>query len=263
MKQRWSPTPQPIWGYKDEHRKYITAGHSSFAIKTRMDIFHIVSKIKEQHILLNENFADNRQGWEEIENKGESALVRKGAYHLKNKTTDTWNYYDRSNVYDKKQAFLISLSFRVIDPGPMGNFGLLWGYNQQADVFNKFVLNVNQGYCASSVFLRKGSRTLFRTARILHEQPTTNEHRLTVLSLDGWFYFFADNAYSPRIAERSGPFVDAGSNAGIYIDPGMNVAVTGFYSKKLITENMNGGNFALLLAGLGNGKDLSYGTSRV
>ena len=215
-----------------------------------MDIVHIISKIKEEHILMNEHFADNKLGWEIVDSKTEHSEIINGAYHLENKTEGSWNYYYLPNVFDKKHDFLISAKFRITEPGLMGNFGIVWGHVENPKMLNRFVFNSKHGYCAAVAFERdEESSIYFRSSKKI---PATiksdgKEHRITIIKLGGFYYFFVGNTHSPVLIEKESNYILQGTCAGFYTEPGMKVEVTHFFSKKLITETVNEGTFSLIL----------------
>jgi hypothetical protein len=221
-----------------------------------MDIVRIISKIKGQHVLVNESFTDNHLGWEINNNEDESSQILNGAYLLANKTENQWQFYHRPDVIRKDSDFIISVQYRVIEPGLLGNFGIVWGHERHPKRLNRFVFNSNHHYCAAMCFERQiepeDMHTMFRASKTIPPLPGQkgNEFSLTIVKLGGFYYFFTGDSHSPALIEKENSFIMLDTYVGFYTEPGMKVEVTHFFSKKLITETVNEGTFSVLLDGI-------------
>ncbi len=218
-----------------------------------MDIVHIISKVKEQEILFNEGFKDNHRRWETVDNASERAEVINNCYFLENKTKDKWHYYDRPDVIDRRSDFILSVKYRVLSAGHLGNFGIVWGYEQDPKVLNRFVFNVRHEYCAAMRFNRNEaeSHTIYRASKPVPMPPGFRKdvQTLSIIRMGGHYYFFAGNTHSPLMIEKETHFVLEGNSAGFYTEPGMKVEVIHFFSKRFRTEPVNEGTFSFLLSG--------------
>jgi len=105
------------------------------------------SKQREEKILFEDNFQDNKNEWSEGDNETRELKVEQSYYLFRHKRNERgWTTHMRIDEFEGNKDFLIEATLELDTGGKYDYFGLLWGRNDEGDGEYSFVINSNQKY---------------------------------------------------------------------------------------------------------------------
>ena len=202
-----------------------------------MHIITQVFRVDKSYSLLRENFSSNKRKWEIIDNKNETAFIDKESYFMENKSVSHWHYYKIKTPLKSKDEFVIETEIQLLSKDQFGHFGLLWGFDKEDDVLNKFTISADGERALMMQFEKNHKKNYYRIqCRDFNKINTNNPVKMSIIKLGGFYYFCINNELINIVNESH--FVITGSYIGFYLEPGIAIKSNRLEIKKLTARKM-------------------------
>ncbi|MEI8053449.1 MAG: hypothetical protein WCH52_06845 [Bacteroidota bacterium] len=198
-----------------------------------MHIMTQLYRINNFYPVLKENFTSNKRRWEITDADTENTYINEGHYFMQNKSIENWKYYKIKTLLKSKDNFVIDTTIELIDYDVPGHFGLVWGFNKDVNLLNKFTISVDAER-SLMMFFDKNYRTIYsryqckKLPKINIKKPI----RFSIIKLGVSYYFLVNNTIISIIHESQ--FIHDGPYLGYYIEPGLKIK-----SKYLTVKRIN------------------------
>lgn len=211
-----------------------------------LNLQHSLSVIFQQKAIAAINFTKDPKGWELINSNGACASIDHDGYHLLNSTEKSWQFYHLPFQIGRGDNFLVSCSFV---PEKEGKFGLVWGFNEEADTLNRFTVSLSSAYFKIAHFSRKNFIAIHqfrgKHKQIIKEKGLNNLH---ILKLDDHYFFYINDETKPVYQCPSMHFPILGNRVGFYLEPGAVITVKKLLINQLFSKPVNELDLKPLLA---------------
>jgi hypothetical protein len=197
-------------------------------MKPKMSIIE-ATEYKEK-LLINENFNDNSNGWEEIEDKNEFAAIKGGQYLMENPNKSQWNYYAIHTFLKPKNDFLLESEIELVNHKSQGHFGIIWGFDKKFDYANRFTVSADGKRILIMFFERNHRQTLYRF-QLQHEPAQSCLFKFSIQKAGPYYRFYLNEELVNIVHEYHLPYM--GDKAGFYIEPGIRIQANQFALKLL------------------------------
>jgi hypothetical protein len=202
-----------------------------------MHIITQVFRIDKSYSLLRENFTGNKRKWEIIENKYKRTFINNEGYHIENKSISDWHFYKVKTPLKSKDDFIIETEIQLLSKDQFGHFGLMWGFDHEDHVMNKFTISADGERALMMQFEKDHKKIYYRIqCRNLNKTKTSIAIKLSIIKLGGYFYFCLNNELINIVNEIH--FAHTGSNIGFYVDPGIAIKSNWLEIKKITARKM-------------------------
>ena len=173
--------------------------------------------------IINDDFTDNRYGWEIVSSTKETAIITSKGYQLENKDKNRWHHFSLFPEIETLSDIIIKCRIEVDVDSGLGQVGMIWGFDKSMTQLNKFCLSA-QGKGCSIAHFEKNHRPVFHRYydpffKIDLSRPVVFELRE---SNDYWF--FRMNKQLVYIAHQI-HFASIGAGVGFYLDPGVAISI--------------------------------------
>jgi len=174
--------------------------------------------------IINDNFIDNRYGWEIVDSSKETAALTPDGYEIENKDKDRWHHFSLFPEIDSLKGIVIKCKLEVDVNSGLGQVGLIWGFDKSMSRLNRFCVSA-EGKGSSVIHFEKNHRPVFHrfydpfVDSGLFFRPAILEIR----EVNG-YWFFRVNKQLVYIAHEV-HFANKGVGFGFYVDPGVKVRV--------------------------------------
>jgi hypothetical protein len=170
--------------------------------------------------IMNDDFEDNRYGWEIVSSTRETAIITPKGYQLENKDKDRWHHFSLFPEIDSLKDIVIKCRIEVDVDSGLGQVGIIWGFDKSMTRLNKFCLSA-QGKGCSIAHFEKNHRPIFHR----FYDPFIDSglfYRSAVLEIReaNGYWFFRVNKQLVYIAHQI-HFAHKGVGLGFYLDPGV------------------------------------------
>ena len=185
---------------------------------------------------MDDNFGQRQEGWETVESDTEEAFFRMGRYIMENKTDSRWNYYHKALPDNLADNFIIKAEIEVVENHKgYGQYGLVWGFDEESDYLNKFVVSTGEhvSFVVSS-FERNHNVYKHRFSELFFNYNTSGKKQFfSILKLDGYYYFFLNKYDRPNYVVHASHMPMFGDRFGFYIEPGLKMVCESITVKNL------------------------------
>ena len=194
-----------------------------------------VADIYKEEIIVDDNFGQRQEGWETVESDTEGAFFRFGRYIMENKTDSRWNYYHKALPDNLADNFIIKAQIEVVENHKgYGQYGLVWGFEEDGDYLNKFVASTEESSFVVSSFERKHNVHKHRFSELFFNYNTSGKKQFfSILKLDGYYYFFLNKYDRPNYVVHASHLPMFGDRFGFYIEPGLKMVCESITVKNL------------------------------
>jgi hypothetical protein len=186
-------------------------------ISSLYNIDKCVSAVKEE-------FRNNNRNWEVIDNLEEKATLENGHYNMINRSERSWHYYKTKSGLKKEGSFLLDALIELKSRKDCyGHFGLLWGFDDDMDSFNRFTLSADGKRALVMQFDKDHNEIYHRfQTRKLPAIHLSRPVRFTIFKL-GEYYYFSVNGTALYSAHEY-HFAQPGKYIGYYVEPGLEIS---------------------------------------
>jgi hypothetical protein len=196
-----------------------------------------VFRIDKSYSLLRENFTGNKRKWENIDNKNETAFIDNGGYFMENKSISNWHYYKVKTPMKSKDEFIIETEIELLSKEQFGHFGLMWGFDKEDHVINKFTISADGERALMMQFEKDHKKIYYRIQCKDFKKTNTNAPvNFSIIKLGGYYYFCINNELVNIVNEIH--FVCSGSYVGFYVEPGIAIKSNWLEIKKLTARKI-------------------------
>ena len=194
-----------------------------------------VADIYKEEIIVDDNFGQRQDGWETVESDTESAFFKMGRYIMENKTDSRWNYYHKALPDNLADNFIIKAEIEVVENNKgYGQYGLVWGFEEDGDYLNKFVASTEESSFVVSSFERNHNVYKHRFSELFFNYNTSGKKQFfSILKLDGYYYFFLNKYDRPNYVVHASHLPMFGDRFGFYIEPGLKMVCESITVKNL------------------------------
>jgi hypothetical protein len=185
-----------------------------------MHIMTQLYRISNFYSVLKENFVSNKRRWEITDADSEKTYINDGHYFMQNKSIENWKYFKVKTPLKSKDNFVIDTTIELIDYDVPGHFGLVWGFNKEVNLLNKFTICVDAERSLMMLF-DKNYRTIFSRyqCKNLPKINIKKPIRFSIIKLGVSYYFLINSNIISIIHESQ--FTYEGPYIGYYIEPGL------------------------------------------
>lgn len=157
--------------------------------------------------------------WEVTSNQQEESFFSDGYYWMKNKSETNWMFYENQFPFDKHSDYILDVIIELQNKDEYGHFGLIWGFDKEREVLNRFSLSADKQRCTIMKFQKDYCRTYHRYQSNLTDLTDHQLFQLTIVKLQDYFYFLL-NGKTIYISHAS-HFINLGNHYGFYVEPGI------------------------------------------
>jgi hypothetical protein len=184
------------------------------------DLYHIDKSIS----VVKEDFSNNKRNWEIVDNPEEKAVLENGVYNMINCSAGSWHYYKTKSGLKNDRFFLLDTCITLKSKQDCyGHFGLLWGFDDDMDSFNRFTLSADGKRVLVMQFDKDHNEVYHRFQTRKH--PTIHlarPIRFTIFKM-GEYYHFSINGTEVYSAHEY-HFSPVGKYVAYYVEPGLEVS---------------------------------------
>ncbi len=179
-------------------------------------------EISRQQSLLKEDFKNNKRKWEIVDIDTEYSAIKEAYYYMENKSSSQWNYYKNKSTIKPEDFYTLDTEIELLSAGKYGHFGLVWGFDKEREVINRFSLSAD-GTRAVIMQFEKDHRRIYHRfqTRNIPKINFKNPVRLTIIKLGEYLYFLI-NKINVYMAHES-QFINDGPYFGYYIEPELSI----------------------------------------
>ena len=91
--------------------------------------------------IINDDFTDNRYGWEIVSSTKETAIITSKGYQLENKDKNRWHHFSLFPELESLKDIVIKCRIEVDVDSGLGQVGIIWGFDKSMTRLNKFCLS--------------------------------------------------------------------------------------------------------------------------
>jgi hypothetical protein len=203
-----------------------------------------LAKIIHKDIVLEDDFNSKFEGWELVEYEDEHSFMKDSHYWMENKSTSRWMFYHKAMPVSKDENFILYTNIELINNrNGYGQFGLVWGFQKQHEVLNKFVISTQNQSFTIAQFQKDHHYTRHRysgTYEKHHENK--REQFLSIVKLDDYYYFFLNEFDRPVYITHVSQLQMQGNRFGFYVEPGIMIRSDKITIKRSITDKSYNGS---------------------
>lgn len=202
---------------------------------------HIITELYQVNScqsVLQDNFSNNKRKWEITDIQSEKSEIKKGYYHMDNKSETRWNFYKTKTSLKDNQDFVFEASIELESKeDSWGHFGLVWGFDEEHQFLNRFTLS-GDGRRALIMHFQKDHKRVFHRFQN-RKLPKFNINKPILFSIIkmGDYFHFLINETTAYIAHES-LFAAEGNYIGYYIEPGLSIKSNYIEVKKIKARPM-------------------------
>ena len=187
--------------------------------------------------VLREEFVNNKNKWELTDTQTETSIIKDGYYWLNNKSSSRWNYYKLNAPIKLDQDFMLDASIELLGKNQFGHFGLVWGFDKEISVLNRFTLSADGKRAVIMQFDRNHQPVYHRfQTRTFPKVEPNKPIRFTVIKLGEYFHFLL-NTHNIYMVHQS-QLIQAGHYVGYYIEPNISIRSKYIEIKKIKSNEL-------------------------
>jgi len=203
-----------------------------------MIIYPLAYQLEHEQVLLSESFHDHRSDWKVIVNEHKRTFIRDNHYWMENLSEENWLISEKQMPVNMDDDWFLEAEIETVSAAASGNYGLMWGCNENSETMNCFTVSSNGKY-ASVMHIDKGSqRVLHYFEKTIDLENAAQPIRLSILKM-GDYYYFLINQNLFYICEVS-HFANSSSYAGYYVEPGLFIRSRSFTISKMLVKKEKG-----------------------
>jgi len=202
-----------------------------------MHIITQVYRVDKHYSLLKEHFTSNKRKWEITDNEFEKAEITTDGYTMENKTDSQWQYYKVKSPLKIKDDFIIESAFELMSRDQFGHFGLVWGFDKDHDVLNRFTISADGERALMMQFEKDHKKIYYRIqCKNFRKINMNNLIKISIIRICGFLYFYINSELINVVNESH--FVNTGSFIGYYTEPGICIKSKWLEIKKIYARKM-------------------------
>lgn len=198
------------------------------------ELFHV----ERCQTKLKSDFSKGKHQWEQVNNASEESKIENGFYWMKNKSPHNWHYFKTKSPVYHFENVVFDTSIELDSKNEHGHFGLVWGFDKNMEVLNRFSLSADGERLLIMQFQKDHEKIFHRfhkrvTPKINMNQPV----RFTIIKMGNYFHFLI-NQKNMYICHES-QFNNNDQFVGYYVEPGLHIKSSYFEIKKLTANEMD------------------------
>jgi hypothetical protein len=195
-----------------------------------------LADVIHQDVFFDDGFYSNEHNWEIINSPTENAFIKDGFYWMENRSKKNWMFYHKKLPVKKLESFIISAEIEIVHNHlGYGQFGLVWGFNREHNIVNKFTIASNHNQFTVSRFQKDH---LFVTHRfsgsfIKHDAYVYKQF-FSIIKLADYYYFYLNLYDRPVYITHVSQMGMEGERFGFYVEPGIMIRSDRITVKRLV-----------------------------
>jgi len=197
--------------------------------------------VKLKKVLIDENFKNNKNRWEQVDSDTEVACIHKGTYSIENKTKTRWNYYKINAQLKKVNDFFIEADIKILQSKEYRHAGIIWGFNKEKKHLNRFSISGDGKRISISCFEKDHFHVPYRFQSKINSKSKSPLHfKLSIIKLDDFFYFYLNQQLVNIV--HNAHFTNEGSLVGYYLEPELKISSSYIKVNELAAKSIKNDN---------------------
>jgi len=198
------------------------------------ELFHV----ERCQTKLKSDFSKGKHQWEQVNNASEESKIDNGYYWMKNKSSHNWHYFKVKSPVSHFENVVFDTSIELISKNEHGHFGLVWGFDKNMEILNRFCLSADGERLLIMQFQKDHEKVFHRFHKRLSPKINVNQPvRFTIIKMGNYFHFLI-NQKNMYICHES-QFNNNDRFVGYYVEPGLHIKSSYFEIKKLTASEMD------------------------
>jgi len=197
-----------------------------------------LADIIHEEVLLEDDFNNSFEGWEQVDRDEEKAFIKDSHYWMENKSATRWMFYPKKLPVTSSENFIINAEIELLglDRG-YRKYGLVWGFDQHHEVLNKFVVSIEHDQFSISKFQKDHAFEKHRfSGNYENHDRQSGRQFFSIVKLDNYYYFFLNKHDRPVYMTHVSQMPMDGDRFGFYVEPGIMMRCDKITVKRLITN---------------------------
>lgn len=181
--------------------------------------------------IIDENFTNNRNNWEEVDNNKECARIENGNYYMENHDEWSWKFYHLNFPIKRNDNFKITTRISIEKIVEIGQAGIVWGFDKNHEVLNRFTIAADLKRFTIMQFEKDHRKIYHRFSDKLNRPLIKSINELMIIKENKYLFFKINDSVIYICHEAH--FCNYGPRVGYYVEPGIKIS-SNFFSIELL-----------------------------